>query len=268
MPAGVARDRADAFLSALGLDAATPNLLETLRSVSVPDILRAQTAAAMKLGRMEAGDLRPPFTPTELAPHDIDSEAFIDAAASSAAQSGIDVMIGWTREEANLFLAGHPVLAQITAETLPILANQIYGESAAALLADVRHRRPAGSAAQLFLDLVTDACFRRPSLTLARKISEGGGQVCVYQFDWQSPDAQLGACHCLELPFMFGTVPAWEDAPLLAGADAAMMNQLSRDMVRRWAAFARTGQPGFPHWRPATQPIQHFDTENWLEGIQ
>ncbi|MGH8138339.1 MAG: carboxylesterase/lipase family protein [Steroidobacteraceae bacterium] len=266
IPAETARLRAEAFLDALGFEAGTPDLLEKLRDVPLSEILRAQTKAAMTLGKMEFGDLRPPFLPTALAPHEMGSDAFIDAAARGAAKCGIDVMIGWAREDANLFLAGHPLLAGITAENLCAVARGICGPDVGTMLAEVHQRRSDGSPAQLFFDLVTDLNFRLPSLDIASKIAKAGGRVFVYQFDWRSPDAQLGACHCIELPFMFGTLPAWRSAPLMAGADEAVTAPLSLDMVQRWAGFAKTGQPGFPAWHLERQPILHFDAQSWLEG--
>ena len=59
----------------------------------------------------------------------------------------------------------------------------------------------------------------------------------------------LGACHALELPFVFGTLrnPGLDK---FAGS-GPQANRLSEQMMDAWLAFARTGDPnteGGPQW--------------------
>ena len=67
----------------------------------------------------------------------------------------------------------------------------------------------------------------------------------MYLFDWAGVgmDGALGACHALELPFVFGTL----DSALgqLAGSGPAA-EELSATMQDAWIAFARTGDPSTP----------------------
>jgi para-nitrobenzyl esterase len=264
MSAESAAERAPVFLEALGLQGTGPDLIDQLRSTPVAEILRAQTQAAQKLGNMSAGDLRPPFTPTVLAPHDPMGD-FIETAARAAAARNVEVLIGWTREEANLFLADDAQTARLEAEALAGLAQGIYGGRCAERLEDIRRRRPMGTAAQLFMDLVSDAAFRLPCISFAQTLASCGGRVFVYQFDWPSPDTQMGACHCLELPFVFDTLATWTDAALLKGADLAVMRALAQELRTRWARFIGTGDPGFPRWEGTSQPVYHFDVSSQLE---
>lgn len=62
-----------------------------------------------------------------------------------------------------------------------------------------------------------------------------------YLFDWESPVKRLGACHALELSFVFGTlqVPG-NDRFAGQGPDA---QRLSLQMMDAWVAFAKTGDP-------------------------
>jgi para-nitrobenzyl esterase len=41
----------------------------------------------------------------------------------------------------------------------------------------------------------------------------------MYEFDWRSPacDGELGACHGIEMPFVFKTLPSCTGAQGLAG---------------------------------------------------
>jgi para-nitrobenzyl esterase len=112
---------------------------------------------------------------------------------------------------------------------------------------------------------VSDDAFRLPSISFARTLANAGGQVFVYQFDWASPDPRMGACHCLELPFVFDTLAAWTEAALLKGADIETLQTLSKDMMPRWARFIERGDPGFPRWEGASEPVYHFDAHGRLE---
>ena len=266
MPAVDAAARGQVFLQALGLDETTPDLIDRLQAVPIAEILQAQTQAARKLGNMSAGDLRPPFTPTELAPHAGGSVNFIEAAAEAAAGRGIEVLLGWTREEANLFLAEDAQTAGLDVERLEHLAQTIYGAQHPKRLEEVWRRRPQGSAAQHFMDLVSDDAFRLPALSFARRVAGAGGRVFVYQFDWTSPDAQLGACHCLELPFVFNSLAAWTDSAMLRGADEMTLRTLAGEVLSRWVKFIESGDPGFPGWEGARQPVFHFNAGPRLES--
>ena len=72
------------------------------------------------------------------------------------------------------------------------------------------------------------------------------GPAYTYCFTWEGPDA--GACHGIDIPFPFGNfVDGWE---AFAGIDADA-RALSRRMREAWAAFARTGDPGWPQYPSA-----------------
>ena len=71
----------------------------------------------------------------------------------------------------------------------------------------------------------------------------------MYRFDWKSQVSNdLGACHAIELPFVFGTF----DSPTryqIVGANPPM--ELSDIMMDAWIAFIRTGNPnhtGMQEW--------------------
>lgn len=254
-----------AFLEALGLQPGMPELLARLREIPVADLLSAQNATAGRLGAFARGDLRPPFMPTEFAPHEAGDLSLLECAADNAVRRGVALMIGWTRDEANLFYPAGAATPGATDPGLDVLARELAGDAAGQALAGIRARRPDGSPGQWFRDLVTDASFRLPSLRLADRAARAGAKVFVYQFDWRSPNPELGACHCLDIPFMFGTWEAWAGSPMLAGADRDQLRALSDTMMQCWSTFAGTGDPGFPGWSEGRQPIHHFDTEPWTE---
>lgn len=66
-----------------------------------------------------------------------------------------------------------------------------------------------------------------------------------YEFGWRSPSfsGRLGACHALELPFVFGTLDAASGPDALLGQDPP--RELSAAMIAAWTDYARTGDPGW-----------------------
>jgi para-nitrobenzyl esterase len=69
-----------------------------------------------------------------------------------------------------------------------------------------------------------------------------GGRVGKYRVDWAPKRSPLGACHCIELPMLFGD--AWTGAPMLAGE--APPERLSSAIRRTWTDFAKGGVARLP----------------------
>ncbi|GAA5063316.1 carboxylesterase/lipase family protein [Nocardia callitridis] len=88
---------------------------------------------------------------------------------------------------------------------------------------------------------VTEEMFTAPTHQLARLVGEKQ-QPWLYRFDWAPAESPLGACHCLELPFVFGNAAAWRDAPMLAGRHPT---DLTTRVMRAWGGFVRDGSPGW-----------------------
>ena len=63
----------------------------------------------------------------------------------------------------------------------------------------------------------------------------------MYEFDWRSPacSGELGACHGLELPFVFKTLPSCTGPAGLAGEDPPV--QLAQSIHDLWVGFAKDG---------------------------
>lgn len=90
-----------------------------------------------------------------------------------------------------------------------------------------------------------DIRFRIPSIQFAEAHVERGLSAHMYLFTHGSPALRgaLGACHALDLPFVFGTL----DMPLqdrFAGTGPDI-EALSAAMMRSWIAFATTGDPNY-----------------------
>jgi para-nitrobenzyl esterase len=85
--------------------------------------------------------------------------------------------------------------------------------------------------------------------------------VHMYEFAWPTPvlGGRLGACHALEIGFVFDTLDA-EGSDVLYGS--APPAELAATMHRAWADFARSGQPGWPAYDVATRATMTFDVES------
>jgi carboxylesterase type B len=92
----------------------------------------------------------------------------------------------------------------------------------------------------------SDFMFAMPHHRLLAASAGGTGRHFAYQFAWKSPISGLGACHALELPFVFGSVrnPALQ---AFAGSGPAALS-LSSMMMEAWGKFAATGDPGWEQW--------------------
>ena len=175
----------------------------------------------------------------------------------AGAGAGVDLLIGSNSDEHTLFLVPSGLIGFID-DALLGAALAGYGLPADALDA-YRSDRPTATPGELLVAVASDWFFRIPALRLAEARSGGPGRTYVYEFAWPSPvfDGRLGACHALELPFVFDTLTS-------AGADAlvgATPPQELADVVHRaWVDFVTTGDPGWPAYDLGDRPVQVFGT--------
>jgi carboxylesterase type B len=115
-----------------------------------------------------------------------------------------------------------------------------------ATLAAYRAVHPGASPGDLLAAIQTDWYWRIPAIRLADAHASRAAATYMYEFTWRSPQfgGRLGACHALEIPFVFdtlghGTETLWGPAPPQSLADA---------MHAAWVAFATGGDPGWPRY--------------------
>jgi len=237
------------FLEALGLGAGE---LAKLREAPLAALLEAQakTAAAL-FGRMPEGL---PFQPV------VDGAVLpkppLDAIASGAC-AGVALLVGTNLDEWKLFGLADTSLARLdepglSARLARVLgaAGRDGGELAARALEVYRSARARRGASleprELWHAIESDRVFRVPAIRLAEAAAGQGSVVHKYLFGHASPalGGKLGACHALEVPFVFGGLE--EPAVRAFVGEGERVEALSEAMQDAWLAFAREGRPALP----------------------
>jgi para-nitrobenzyl esterase len=190
----------------------------------------------------------------------IDGEFVPDVPLARIAEgsaASMPLLIGTTREEFRLFLVPTGVAAAVTSEALPLLAVR-YGWPPQAVQTYAGNR-PGATPGAIACAILTDAAFRVPAARLAAAQHAAGGTVHAYEFGWPTPVMSLGACHALELAFVFDTLDV--GAPM-AGETAP--RHLADEMHQAWVAFGRHGAPGWRPWTPEDRAVMTFDVTSEL----
>jgi len=187
----------------------------------------------------------------------------IEAAPSDvlAAQPdrAVPMIVGNTAEEFRFFTVPAGLAAGITQENLPGLLARYGVEPAVAAV--YAANRPDASAADIFNVIITDAAFRDDTVRVAESIAVAGESAYVYEFGWKSGIEGLGACHVLEVPFVFDRLDA---AHTLTGPNPPQA--LADEVHRAWVDFATHGDPGWERFTAERRAVQVFDSP--ASGVQ
>ena len=244
----------------LGVDAT----LEAIAAVPLDQLVMAQVELSgdvfnhpdpARWGEVAANQM--PFEPV------IDGETLparpIERIAEGAS-TNVDVLVGTNSEEERLFMVPNGSITHISDD---ILAGTIaaYGLPVTETLATYRADRPGANAGDLFEAIVTDWFFRVPAIRLAEAHARNNGRTYMYEFAWRSPqfDGHLGACHGLEIPFVFDTLDIGELETLLGDNPP---QHVANAMHAAWVRFATSGDPGWPQYDLNHRPTMRFDTDS------
>jgi para-nitrobenzyl esterase len=167
----------------------------------------------------------------------------------------VPLLVGTNLEEWNYYGLSDPGARDLDdSGLLGRLARTLPGDAARALEVYRAARSARGEpidAAELWFAFETDRWFRAPADELA---ATHAAPVWKYVFTWRTAVFDAGACHTLEVPFLFGL-----DSDLgraVAGGDESA-HALSLRMQDAWLAFARDGEPRgaeLPDWLPYAAP--------------
>jgi para-nitrobenzyl esterase len=174
-----------------------------------------------------------------------------------ASGSSVPLLTGTNTEEFRLFTVPTGVAASITAEALPgVVARHGWPSEVIDLYG---RNRPEATPGELVTAMLTDTAFRVPTVRLAEATAAGGAAAHVYEFGWRSDRADLGACHALELAFVFDTLNREPEASLIGSEPP---QDLAATMHSAWVDFASTGEPGWAAYTPHERAVMTFDTES------
>lgn len=166
------------------------------------------------------------------------------------------LIVGSNGDEQRLFLILRRKLDRAAAEArlsralTPLSRDPVV--AARALLDGYARMRPAAPVVELLAAAETELYYRRPLLGLAAAREQQHAPSWNYLFTWPSPAlrGRLGACHALDIPFVFGTLDAPGMASFAGNGPEAW--RVSEQMMDAWSAFAQDGHPqaAVPAWEP------------------
>ncbi|MCX5238573.1 carboxylesterase family protein [Streptomyces prunicolor] len=176
----------------------------------------------------------------------------LEALVAGDAARGVDLMLGWTRDEYRLWLVPGGLHERVDRLGAVALAGAMARcHCGVEVPRGYRALHPGAGTAETVGQLVTDHLLRYP---LHRLADARPGTSHVYEFAWPSNLPDLGSCHALELGFVFdtGDIP---EAAKLAGQGAPQ--DLADAMHGAWVRFAVDGDPGWQAWDD-THPVRIF----------
>ncbi|MEV0298025.1 carboxylesterase family protein [Nocardia sp. NPDC050710] len=206
-------------------------------TAALPDLLAAQGRAVLRLAGPGGLNAAPPYLPVwETDP--LPAQTVWDRTVRERAGAA-QVLMGCTAEEMRAFYDGpHPVFGRV--RRVPVL-----GEPLIAAVRRIVGRKAFEDGVFRFADLLTDA----------------GARVYCYRFGWLHPDNPFGACHCIELPLLFGAATDWRDAPMVRPLSPAQLDAVGVRTRRYWGEFVRTGDVGDAAWpthRPGSRAVHQL----------
>ncbi|MEV1026081.1 carboxylesterase family protein [Streptomyces sp. NPDC050264] len=183
-----------------------------------------------------------------------------DLVAAGAA-AGVDLLVGANAHEMNLYAVALGGGAAVDEGALAAAAGAVHPDPGS-LIAAYRSAGRGTSPAELLSAIGTDHVFGEPARRLAEAHAPHPGGTWRYEFDWSSPafDGRLGACHGLELPFVFDGVGR-VDYGSLGVPDDESTRELARRTHRAWTAFATDGDPGWPRHTPERPLVQRIGAD-------
>ena len=169
--------------------------------------------------------------------------------------SEVDLLIGTNREEMNIYLVPTGVRAGVNAAAATAMLAASAPCAAELLraygLADAK--RPGDALCTAMTDLV----FRLPARRFA---AAHRGRTHLYEFAWRSPacGGELGACHGLELPFVFNTLATCRGPAGLVGENPP--EEMAQRIHGIWVDAVTRGHFAWPEYAEGTEQCLMLDS--------
>ncbi|MET8950254.1 carboxylesterase/lipase family protein [Streptomyces sp. NPDC004129] len=261
-PESTERDKVRRLVRRMAARLKVPATAAAFAEVDRGLLAEAQAEVGRRAGPILGGPAFGIVVDGDLVPRD-PLEALLDGAAGD-----VPLLLGWTSEEYRLWLVPTGLAERIDRLGAVALAGAMARcRCGPEVPRGYRTAHPDAPASDLVGQMVTDHLLRCPLHRLAGSRTGGDRAPChVYEFAWRSRVPGLGACHALELGFVFDSAEVPESAKL-AGPGAP--RELAHEMHTAWVRFATDGAPGWPAW-DATHPVRVFggDGEPVVPGLR
>ena len=160
--------------------------------------------------------------------------------------SGIDMLIGTTADEANYWIDAmggeehFDMATQLWYRYITMSLGDSLRKSAKNFLEVVPESKPWPAA-----ELLNDLMFRGPAIEMAQRHATAGGRTYMYYWNKSLTDSIYGACHGSEVSYVLNT------GRQIKGGDQHNP-VLAAEVQQMWVNFATTGNPSTPaHYWPA-----------------
>jgi len=195
-------------------------------------------------------------------------------ALGAGSAAGIPTLVGTNVDEWKLWAPGDPHSRDLDEARLRRRLERAFPIEAIDGVIDTvraaRDERGEGTAPNdVFYAVESDRAFRVHALRMA-EAQAPHAPTFVYLFEWRSPalGGWLGACHGLEIAFVFGNQGRGELAAFTG--DGPEADALAERMMDAWLAFARSGDPStpalpWPTYDTTTRPTMVFGRSSRLE---
>jgi para-nitrobenzyl esterase len=180
-------------------------------------------------------------------------------AIQSGSAEGVKLLIGTNADEWNYWKQEIPDFKN----NFPIRWEALAKSLGSPELKQYMSLRKGKSRLEKSLDLANDIGFRIPSILMTEDQS-GHGDTYMYYFKWPSSIEGMGACHAVELAFVFHNVSG--PATIYTGPNPP---EALADMIQdAWVNFAKTGNPGikgvaWPKYDKKTRATMFIDKDKW-----
>lgn len=190
----------------------------------------------------------------------------------AGAGATVELIVGTNVDDWRLFVIANGSMDRLTDDILagPVATHGIdsartYGVSDD-MLQGYRRAHPGAAPGELLAAIETDWWCRIPAMRLADAHSSAHSTTWMYEFGWPSPafGGMFGACHGLELAFVFDTLDRGPDQMLGGLLGDAPPQALADAMHRAWVAFARVGDPGWPAYNLERRATMRFDSDSGI----